>query len=210
MSHSSLIGIKKDYTGEVICDFKNSWLFSPVVMRVLPDKYIPEFITTPFGFKKSIISDITGEVCKRTNHEVNICKNTADRICWELANQQIFFTKDKQLVSDSIRKFVELNKGYDKSDEDGLSALEREHIVERFNEIADSILELDESKYPFFVFKNTSCDDEVERWFEKYDDKRDEYVECSMKDNVDNFYAEFVVIENGEIVKFISNKNFEY
>lgn len=91
-----------------------------------------------------------------------------------------------------------------------MSALERKHIVERFNEIADSILELDESKYPFFVFKNTSCDDGVERWFEKYDDKRDEYVERSVKDNVDNFYAEFVVIENGEIVKFISNKNFEY
>lgn len=95
MSYSSLIGIKGDYTGEVICDFKNSWLFSPIVMGILPDKYIPEFITTPFGFKKSIISDTTGEVHKRTNHEVNICKNTADRICWELANQQIFFTKDR-------------------------------------------------------------------------------------------------------------------
>lgn len=210
MSYSSLIGIKGDYTGETICDFKNSWLFSPIVMGILPDKYIPEFITTPFGFKKRIISDITGEVHKRTNHEVNICKNTADRICWELANQQIFFAKDKQLVSDNIRKFVKQNTDYDKSDEDGLSPLEREHIVERFNEIADSILELDESKYPFFVFKNTSCDGEAERWFEQYDDKLGEYVECSMKDNTDNFYAEFVVIENGEIVKFISNRDFEY
>ena len=91
-----------------------------------------------------------------------------------------------------------------------MSALEREHIVERFNEIANSILELDESKYPFFAFKNTSCDDEVERWFERYDDKQDEYLECSMKDNIDNFYAEFVIIENGEIVKFISNREFEY
>lgn len=31
-----------------------------------------------------------------------------------------------------------------------------------------------------------------------------------MKDNTDNFYAKFVVIKNGEIVKFISNKDFEY
>nr|DAU46255.1 MAG TPA: hypothetical protein [Bacteriophage sp.] len=31
-----------------------------------------------------------------------------------------------------------------------------------------------------------------------------------MKDNTDNFYAEFVVIENGEIVKFITNRDFEY
>ena len=68
MSHSSLFGIKENYTGEIICDFKNSWFFSPVIMSVLPDKYIPKFITTPFGFKKSIISDITGEVFKRTNH----------------------------------------------------------------------------------------------------------------------------------------------
>lgn len=210
MSYSSLFGIKENYTGEIICDFKNSWLFSPVVMGILPDKYIPEFITTPFGFKKSIISDITGEVYKRTNHEVNICKNTADRICWELANQQIFFTKDRQLVSDSIKKFVKQNAYYDKSDEDGLSSLEREHIIERFNEIADSILELDESEYPFFVFKNTSCDDTVERWFERYDDKQDKLLECSMKDNADNFYAEFVIIENGEIVKFISSREFEY
>lgn len=210
MSYSSLIGIKGDYIGEVICAFKNSWLFSPVVMGILPDKYIPEFITTPFGFKKSIISDITGEVCRLTNHEVNICKNMADRICWELVNQQIFFKKDRQLVSDSIRKFVEQNTDYDKSDEDGLSALKRENVIERFNEIADSILGLDESEYPFFVFKNTSCDDEVERWFEQYDDKQDEYLECSMKDNIDNFYAEFVIIENGEIVKFISSREFEY
>ena len=177
---------------------------------ILPDKYIPEFITTRFNFKKSIISDTTGEVHKRTNHEVNICKNTADRICWELANQQLFFAKDKQLVSNSIRKFVKQNTDYDKSDEDGRSPLEREHIVERFNEIADSILELDESKYKFFVFKNTSCDDGVERWFERYDDKQDEYLECSMKDNIDHFYAEFVIIENGEIVKFIPNREFEY
>lgn len=210
MSHSSLVGIKEDYTGEVIYDFKNSWLFSPVITSVLPDKYIPKFITTSFGFKKSIMSDITGEVYKRTNHEVNLCKNTEDRICWELANQQIFFTKDRQLVSDSIRKFVKQNTDYDKSDKDGLSALEGEDVIERFNEIADSILELDENKYKFFVFKNTSCDDEVERWFERYDDKQDKYLECSMKDNIDSFYAEFVIIENEEIVKFISNREFEY
>lgn len=44
MSYSSLFGIKENYTGEIICDFKNSWLFSPVVMGILPDKYIPEFL----------------------------------------------------------------------------------------------------------------------------------------------------------------------
>lgn len=32
-----------------------------------------------------------------------------------------------------------------------------------------------------------------------YDDKQDEYLKCSMKGNNYNFYAEFVIIENGEI-----------
>ena len=209
MSYSSLFGIKKDYTGECICDFKNSWLFSPIVMAILPDKYIPQFIKTPFGFKKSIISDMSGEVFNKTNERVNNCKNTADRVCWELANQQIFSTKDKQIVFDSIHKFIEQNKAYNKSDEDGISSLEREHIIERFNEIADEILGLDEDEYPYFVFKNTSVDDEVERWFFK-EDENGEYVEASLKENIDNFCAEFVVIENGEIKGFVSNKEFDY
>lgn len=209
MSYSSLYGIKKDYTGEVICDFKNSWFFSPIVMDVLPDKYIPQFIKTPFGFKKRIISDMSGEVFKRTNEKVNNCGNTADRVCWELANQQIFFTKDKQIIFDSIHKFIEQNKSYDKSDKDGISSLEREHIIERFNEIADEILGLDESEYPYFVFKNTSVDDGVERWFFK-EDENGEYVEASLKENIDKFYAEFVLIENGEIKGFVSNKEFDY
>ena len=209
MSYSSLYGIKNDYTGEVICDFKNSWFFSPIVMDVLPDKYIPQFIKTPFGFKKRIISDMSGEVFKRTNEKVNNCGNTADRVCWELANQQIFSTKDKQIIFDSIHKFVEQNKGYDKSDKDGISSLEREHIIERFNEIADEIIGLDENEYPYFVFKNSSCDDGVERWFFK-EDENGEYVETSLKENINGFYAEFVVIENGEIKCFVSNKDFDY
>lgn len=206
MSCSSLYGIKADYTGEILCEYKNSWWFSPVVWSVLSDKTLPKVM----GCIQHVIGMHGADVWKKINTKMNNSTNTSDRICWELSNQQIFFTKDKDCIAYNIRKFVEQNKGYDKSGEDNLSALEREHIIERFNEIADSILELDESEYPFFVFKNTSCDDGVERWFEQYDDKQDEYLECSMKDNIDNFYAEFVVIENGEIVKFISSREFKY
>lgn len=209
MSCSSLYGIKKDYTGEELYEYRNSWLFSPIVMGILPEKYIPYEIQTPYGFKKSIIGMGGQEIWKKTNNKINNCDNTPDRICWEMSNQQIFFTKDKECIANSIRKFVEQNKGYDKSDEDNLSSLEREHIIERFNEIADDIIGLDEKEYPYFVLKNTSVDDGVSFWFSDYDEEKDEYTDKSIKD-WDKFLAEFVVIEDGKIAKFISNLDFQY
>ena len=209
MSCSSLYGIKKDYTGEELYEYRNSWLFSPIVMGILPEKYIPYEIQTPYGFKKSIIGMGGQEIWKKTNNKINNCDNTPDRICWEMSNQQIFFTKDKECIATNIRQFVEQNKAYDKSDEDNLSPLEREHIVERFNEIADDIVGLDENEYPYFVLKNTSVDDGVSFWFSDYDEEKDEYTDKSIKD-WDKLLAEFVVIEDGKIAKFISNLDFQY
>ena len=209
MSCSSLYGIKKDYTGEELYEYRNSWLFSPIVMGILPEKYIPYEIQTPYGFKKSIIGIGGQEIWKKTNNKINNCDNTPDRICWEMSNQQIFFTKDKECIATNIRQFVEQNKAYDKSDEDNLSPLEREHIVERFNEIADDIVGLDENEYPYFVLKNTSVDDGVSFWFSDYDEEKDEYTDKSIKD-WDKLLAEFVVIEDGKIAKFISNLDFQY
>lgn len=209
MSHSSLYGIKKDYTGEELYEYGNSWLFSPIVISVLPDKYIPYEIQTPYGFKKSIIGMGGQEIWEKTNNKINNCDNTPDKICWEMSNQQIFLTKDKECIADSIREFVEQNKEYNKSDEDNLSPLEREHIIERFNEIADDILGLDENEYPYFVFKNTSVDDNVEYWFKDFDEESDEYTDKSIKD-WDEFLAEFVIIEDGKIAKFISNLDYQY
>ena len=209
MSCSSLYGIKKDYTGEELYEYRNSWLFSPIVMGILPEKYIPYEIQTPYGFKKSIIGMGGQEIWKKTNNKINNCDNTPDRICWEMSNQQIFFTKDKECIATNIRQFVEQNKAYDKSDEDNLSPLEREHIIERFNEIADDIVGLDENEYPYFVFKNTSVDDGVEFWFSSYDEESDEYTDKSIKD-WDKLLAEFVVIEDGKIAKFISNLDYQY
>lgn len=204
MSCSSLYGVKKDYTGEELYEYKNSWLFSPVVWNVLSDKYLPR----QYGMVQSVIGWNGNEVWSKINNIMNNSDNTSDRICWEMSNQQIFFTKDKECVANSIRKFAKQNKGYNKSRENNLSPLEREHIIERFNEIADNILSLDENEYPYFVFKNTSVDDEVERWFYDYDED-DEYIEKSLKDWAE-FIAEFVVIEDGKIVGFISNLNYQY
>lgn len=207
MSYSSLFVIKKDFMGESVIDYRNSWLFSPMVWSVLCDKYIPRDIQTPYGYKKSIITDISGELHRKLNNKVNNCENTPDRVCWEMSNQQIFFTKDKECIAESIKKFVEQNKQYDKSKEDNISPMEREHIIERFNEIADHILEIDENKYPYFVFKNNSVDDGVEYWFREYDEETDEYNPKSL-DKWDKTLAEFVVIENGTITEFIDNLDF--
>ncbi len=207
MSYSSLYVIKKDFTGELVADYKNSWLFSPMVWSVLCEKYIPRDIQTPYGYKKSIITDFNGELHKKLNNKVNNCENTPDRICWEMSNQQIFFTKDKKCIADDIKKFVEQNKQYDKSEEDNISPMEREHIIERFNEIAEHILEIDENKDPYFVFKNNSVDDGVEYWFREYDEETEEYITKSL-DKWDKILAEFVVIENGTITKFIHNLDF--
>ena len=206
MSYSSLYGIKPDYTGEIVNEYKNSWWFSPIVWSVLSDKTLPRDF---MGYVQSIIGLHGQEVWKKINTKMNDSKNTPDRICWEMSNQQIFFTKDKECIADSIRKFVEQNKDYDKSDEDNLSPLEREHIIERFNEIADDILGLDENEYPYFVFKNTSVDASVDFWFSSYDEESDEYTDKSIKD-WDKLLAEFVVIERDQIVKFISNLDYQY
>lgn len=208
MSYSSLYGIKRDYTGECLHEYKNSWYFSPVVWDVLTDKYIPLDIKTPYGYKKRIIGDSSGEIWTKINNIMNNSDDTADRICWEMANQQIFFTKDKECIANSIRKFVEQNKEYDKHVEDNISSLERENIIERFNKIADDILSLDEIEYPYFAFKNTSVDDAVECWFYDYDED-DEYIDKSLKD-WDEFLAEFVVIKDGKITEFISNLDYQF
>lgn len=206
MSYSSLYGIKPDYTGEIINEYKNSWWFSPIVWSVLSDKTLPRDF---MGHVQSIIGLHGQEVWKKINTKMNNSENTPDRICWEMSNQQIFFTKDKECIAANIRKFVDQNKVYDKSDEDNLSPLEREHIIERFNEIADDIISLDEKEYPYFVFKNTSVDDTVESWFSVYDEETDDYVDKSIKD-WDKFLAEFVIIENEQIKNFISNRDFQY
>ena len=209
MSYSSLWGIRPDYVGEEICDYRNSWLFTPVIIGILPDKYIPWEIHTPYGYKKSIIGMGGDDIWRKTNDEVNHCENTPDRICWEISNEQIFFTKDRKCIADNIRKFVRQNKKYDRTNE-GKYPLEHEHIIERFNEIAKDIEELNEKEYPYFVFKNTSCDDNVEYWFiGDYNEETEEYEEKPLKD-WNKFLAEFVVIENGRIIKFISNTEYEY
>lgn len=206
MSYSSLYGIDKDYKGKVIKEFKNSWLFAPIVWDVLAEKYIPPRKLISHGFKRNIIHDTS--LWNEVNNEINNCDNVVDRICWEFSGQQVFFTKDKSCVANAIRDFIKQNNNYCRDTEDNIPVLEREHIIERFEKIASEIELLSEDT-PYFVMKNTSVDDSVERWFRKYDDKKHEYVESSLS-QVHEFVTEFVVIEDGKIVNFINNLDFKY
>ena len=198
MSSSYLIGIKSDYTAKILASYENSWLFSPVVWDSLTEKYIPDVVLTPNG-KKGIIGPYNEEVWTATNDKVNTSRNLADRICWEMTNQQIFFTKDQRLVSQSILAFLRQNREY------GILAKNSMHIISRFRNIAGDMAALGE-EYPFFVFKNNSLDNTVENWFEKNENGR--LVMHPLYEKKE-FVTEFVVIENGSI-RFIRNIDYEY
>lgn len=197
MSSSSLWLIDKEFNGVVGSEYKNSWWFSPIVWDVLLDKYMYNEIQTPYGYKKSLIGTGGRELGVKLNNIINNCNNLSDRICWELTNQQVFFTKDKEVIAQGIKNFVVNNKQFHISDE-GVSYLEYEHIKERFNSIANDILEINHELYPYFVFKNTSVDDSVEYWFEHYDEETDEYRSKSLKE-WDKVITEFVSIIDGKI-----------
>ena len=195
MSCSSLYGIKKNYIGEELHEYKNSWLFSPIIWDVLSDKYLPR----QYEMVQSVIGLNGNKVWSKINDIMNNSDNTSDRICWEMTNQQIFFTKDKDCIVNNIRKFIEHNKEYGKSECNNVSPLEK----------ANDILSLDENEYPYFVFKNTSVDDGVERWFFTYDEETDEYIDKSLKDWKE-FVSEFVVIKDNKMDRFISNLDYQY
>lgn len=209
MSSSSLWGIKKDFTGERLEEYGNSWLFSPLVWDTLCEKYIPCVIHTSPLFKKSIIGMGGLEVWEQCNGALNASDDVSDRICWELSNQCVYATKDKLLIANSIRKFAEQNQEYSDKSDDGERFLKMPHIVERFEKIASDIEALDENEYLYFVFKNTSVDDAVESWFYKYDAETDDYVSCSLKE-LEKTVTEFVVIEDEKITNFVTNIDFKY
>ena len=207
MSCSSLWVMDKDFVGYESTEYSNSWLFSPIVWDVLLDKYMRADIQTPFGYKKSFITDSTGQLFNKLNQIINGCDVFYDRIIWEMSNQQIFYSKDKQLVSNAIKEALEANNQFDKSNEDNIGPLAREHIKERWLEIAKDISEIDEEEYPYFILKNTSCDDGVEYWFSKFNEDEQEYEKSSLK-QFDKFVAEFVEISENHIINFTGNLDY--
>ena len=81
-----------------------------------------------------------------------------------------------------------------------------EHIFERFHDLANEIMQIDESCYPYFAHKNTSCDDNVETWFVRCNEETGDYEDCSLRDAKES-KTEFVIIEGKEL-SFVSNLEF--
>ena len=205
MSESSIYVLDQDFNGIVDKEYANSWLFSPMVWNVLLEKYMHAEIQTPYGYTKSLIGPGGHELHQQLNEIINGCDDIADRICWELSMQQVFFSKDKDVVAQGIKNFLADNQKFYLTDE-GTPVLRQDHIAARFTQVASDIAAIDELTYPCFVFKNTSVDDNVERWFSDYDEETDECGSKSLAD-WDKVVAEFVKIEDGKI-NFIDNLNY--
>ncbi len=211
MSYSSLWTIDKDWKGADIKEYRNSHLFAPIVWDILMCKYIPkeerrlEFPYYEDGVKyeyeTSFIIWATSLFKKNDNQwvlneKIHNSEIQFDRVLWELSNLSVFNAKDKEFVADCIEKFVQTNFDY-------LDIEDNSHIKERFLAIAKDIRELPQD-CKYFVFKGTSCDDNVEWWFCSYDEDKDEDCEKKLSD-WDKFVCEFTLIENDKVVRFADN-----
>ena len=199
MSSSSLWVMNNNFYGEEVTKFGNSWLFTPVAWNILLDKYIPK---KPYEGKRSFISAsmLDNSLFGKLNEKINNTPVQEDRVLWELGNQQVFFTKDKDFIADCITAFLTTNSDL----AIGLGG----HIYTRYAEVASEIRSINETEYPYFVFKNTSCDDGVEHWFTKYNDETGEYEPRSLREMADKPVTEFVVIDERKIINFIGNVDY--
>lgn len=187
MSYTSLWEIGKNWNGSEYAEYKNAWLFPPVVWDILLCKYIkPSERNNNTSFLIWMGMFQSQEKMDLLNDRINNSKIQYDRVLWELTNASVFNSKDKEFVYDCIMEFVENNFKYY---HDG----DCEHIKERFVEVANDIKTLPK-RCKYFVIHPTSVDDNVERWFYR---KR--------LSSWDKFVCEFTIIENNKVVGFSDN-----
>jgi len=197
MSYSSMFCIDKKYRGKRVQEYPNSWIFSPFIWHILEVTYMKK---DENGRRLKVLSLFGESAWGDINTLMNNSEHTDERICWELSNQNIFLTKDKEVIANAILDFVKNHKDCIDDEMETQELIFKPHIIDRFNQVATDIKQLDENKYPYFVFKNTSVDDTVECWF-YYDKKLRRHKRLNDWDNLDN---EVVEIENQKIKKFIN------
>lgn len=195
MSHSSLWAITDQWEGEEHYTYSNSWLFCPIVWDVLLCKYIRPHERTDWGREVKHYMVWIGpfdraEANRRwgiLNDRINASPSQTDRVLWELSGLSVFNAKDKSFVADCVEAFVEENYV------NNLEYQNADRIIARARAIAADIRGLPESA-KYFVLKPTSCDDNVEYWFNNKQ-------LCSWDKKV----CEFTLIEDQRIVGFASN-----
>lgn len=200
MSQSTLWVMNQEFNGMVVEEFSNSWSFTPVVMDILFQKYLPERAFHK-GKKVSFLSATMFDASlERTlNLELNASPLTQDRILWELALQQVFAIHDQHFVAQCIQTFLSVNYPLTKN--------YGEHIQKRFNEVADAILSLDEQASAYFMLKGTSVDDSVETWFYGYNEKTGKRETRTLRE-AEQVVCEFVLIENQKVKGFQNNLDY--
>lgn len=205
MSQSFLYSINKDYFAAKIIPFDNAWLFSPMVWECLCNKYLPKIELLNGEFVTASFLGIDGV---RNWNVINKIMNASEqqeiRIVWELSNQNFFCTKDKECVASAVENFLNIFPADDKG------AQWKPHITNRFADIAKEIRSLNEDETPYFVFKNSSCDDSIMNLFQRDSDEEGSFesIPTSLKDTAKDTLQEFMIIQDGKIVKFISCKDF--
>lgn len=188
MSCSSLWTINKEYKGTNKVEFGNSWLFAPIIWDAMYVKYmdVPEdaHLLSACLFDRTPWNDL--------NEMINQSESQSDRVMWELVNLQIFAVKDIPFVCKCIDEFI-----------GGHSELP-DHIKARFVEVKTAIQNIDRENL-HFVFKGSSCDDNVECWFEYWSDEADECEDLSLLDDRCKT-AWFVKIQDDKIINWYTNK----
>lgn len=200
MSGSSLWGITIDGNGVELEEYQNSWLYAPIVWKYLYEtQYTEQEKVEKFGpVSYYMMPDVMNDMWKKM---IDL-DHTPEQVNYFVTMEYVFFAKDIPLVAKAIREVVtklELDE-------------ESSHIAERFEQMAKDIEALDVVKYPYFVFKNTSVDDNVERWFEMYieepEEGEDDYKETTIFERKD-ITVGFVIFEDGHPKAIASQHDIE-
>ena len=183
MSYSTLYGIDENGKGHVLKEYKNSWLFSPTVWELLNEKF------NSGGFFMHGLEKLEEKID-------DLASDDFERHIWEMTMQRCFFTQGKQFILNSIEMFINryTNFSYKNSYMTKAKTFDSE-CFDRFREIAKDIEGIDVDKYPYFIFKNTSLDDQVENLFSGRNEQGERIAKTLYDDNNDCWFVLFD--ENG-------------
>lgn len=192
MSYSELWEINRNWSGKVYKEYKNSWLFCPIVWDLMFLKYIPQeerkdVYGENFNNYMSWIlwSSTRNERINKLNAKILDSDCESDKIVWDLSNLVVFNWNDRKFISDCITKFIENHNDFFENHD--------EEIRKRFEEIANDISNLPH-RCKYFVIHGSSCDDNVESWFEH---KR--------LSSWNEFICDFALISNNKLIGYSDN-----